>query len=60
MTVKKPEEKSEDKKVPKRLYIKIPKGYYTSTKTEQNAFVDALYTQMMGQIKENNEEQGKE
>ncbi len=50
MTVKKPEEKSEDKKSPKRRYFKIPKGYYSASTAEQDAFVDALYAQIMGQV----------
>jgi len=43
-----------------RLYIKIPKDYYSRSEAEQDAFFDVLIAQMMGQVKEYNEEQGTE
>jgi len=60
MTVKKPEEKSENKKLPKRFYIKIPKDYYSRSEAEQDAFAGAIFDQLMDQFQESNNEQGKE
>ncbi len=56
MAVKKPTEKSENERSPKRLYIKIPKDYYTSSKAEQFAFLEAL----IAQVKKSSDEQGAE
>ena len=58
--MKKPEEKSEDKKTPKRLFIKIPKDFYTSSESEQDAFDGAIFDQLLNQVKESNDEQRKE
>jgi len=59
MTVKKPEEKSEDKKMPKRFYIKIPKDYYSRSEAEQSAFFDVMIDQLMAQAAEYDDERGK-
>jgi len=58
--VKKPEEKSEDKKTPKRFYIKIPKDFDSRSESEQDAFDGAIFDQLLDQVKESNDEQGKE
>ncbi len=55
-----PTENTEDKKIPKRLYFKIPKDYFTSSQAKQDVFVDAIIDQLMAQEKQNNEEKGKE
>lgn len=50
MTVKKPEEKSEDKKSPKRLYIKIPADFYDLTPEKQDVFIDSIWESMRDQV----------
>jgi hypothetical protein len=59
MTVKKPEEKSENKKLPKRFYIKIPKDYYSRSEAEQSAVFDVMIDQLMAQAAEYNDERGR-
>ena len=45
----KPEEESTGKKSAKRLYIKIPKDFYTSSEAEQSAFIRELCELFMAQ-----------
>lgn len=49
--MKKPEEKSEGKKTPKRFYIEIPKGYFSASEAEQDDFLEVLIARVRAKLR---------